>query len=348
MKSSVSYQRERIQDKVIIFKESRNHFRAIEEATARFNRQLEEIEKKCSDSSENPDELFKATINAIDEMGIASEEFELSVGNDKKTIKDAQAEFRAKTNHIVSKSYLFNHARTWPQGYQGDYIMLEAVYRNTPLSSGIGYYLDRYVLSSTLSVAVRSRREALRDILRKEIEKRKDPKILDIACGSCRELLEIAPDIKKAKKITCIDFDSDSLKFSLDRLSYAGLQPEQIEFRKYNALRMVNYERNLREFGMQDIIYSTGFFDYLEDEVLIRLLSSLYKLLSPKGSLIASFKECLRYKNFDTQWLVEWDGFKQRTVEDMYNLFRKAWIPHTALTTVRDSSGVIIFFTATK
>ena len=348
MEKTKEYQQEGVYV-VLPRKESKKHFTSIKDATERFIRQLKEIERRCVNPDEDTDKLFEATKKAIDEMGLACEEFEMIVDNDKKAIKDAQVEFRAKTNHIVSKSYLFNRARTWPQGYQGDYIMLEAIYRNTPLSSGIGYYLDRYVLASTLSVAVRGRRETLRDILKKEIEKRESPKILDIACGSSRELLEISPDIvRTGARIICVDFDSDALTFSADRLSYADHLIENVEFRRYNALRMVNHERNLREFGMQDIIYSTGLFDYLEDEVLIRLLGSLYKLLAPKGSLIASFKDCQRYKSYYTEWFLAWDGFKQRTVEDMYELFKKAGIPHTALTTVRENSGVIIFFTTTK
>ncbi len=348
MEKTKEYQQEGVYV-VLPRKENKRHFISIKDATERFNSQLKEIERRCVNPDEDPDKLFEATKKAIDEMGIACEEFEMTVDNDKKAIKDAQVEFRAKTNHIVSKSYLANHARTWPQGYQGDYLMLEAVYRNTPLSTGIGYYLDKYLLSSTLSVAVRARRETLRDILKKEIEKRESPKILDIACGSCRELLELSSDIiKTGARTICVDFDSDALTFSADRLSYADHLIENVEFRRYNALRMVNHDRNLREFGVQDVIYSTGLFDYLEDEVLIRLLSSLYKLLAPKGSLIASFKDCQRYKSYYNEWFLEWDGFKQRTLKDMYNLFKEAGIPYTALTTVRESSGVIIFFTATK
>jgi SAM-dependent methyltransferase len=334
---------------VLPIKESKKYSTSIKDATEQFNRRLEEIEKRCINPDEDPEKLFNATQKAIDEMGIACEEFETAVDNDKNAIKDAQAEFRARTNHIVSKSYLFNRARTWPQGYQGDYLMLENIYRNSPLSTGIGYYLDKYVLASTLSVAVRARRETLRDILKKEIEIRESPKILDIACGSSRELLEISPNIIKARaKTICIDFDSDALAFSADRLSYADRLIEHLEFRRYNALRMVNHDRNLREFGVQDIIYSTGLFDYLEDDILIRLLSSLYKLLAPKGNLIASFKDCQCYKSYYNEWFLAWDGFKRRTLTDMYNLFKEAGIPYSALTTVRESSGVIIFFNATK
>ena len=72
---------------------------------------------------------------------VACQSFERHV-SDKNIIRDAQIRFREKTNPILSKSYFINRARTWPQGYQGDYKMLENIYRNTPLSDGIGYYLD--------------------------------------------------------------------------------------------------------------------------------------------------------------------------------------------------------------
>ncbi len=66
--------------------------------------------------------------------------FEIAI-EDKEVVRDAQVRFREKTNPILSKSYCINRTRTWPQGYQGDHKTLEGIYRNTPLSEGIGYYL---------------------------------------------------------------------------------------------------------------------------------------------------------------------------------------------------------------
>ena len=67
---------------------------------------------------------------------------------------------------------------------------------------------------------------------------------------------------------------------------------------------MINHERNLKEFGQQDVIYSVGLFDYLDDDVLTRLLGTLYRLLSPGGRLITSFKDSRRYATFDNKWLL--------------------------------------------
>ena len=59
---------------------------------------------------------------------------------------------------------------------------------------------------------------------------------------------------------------------------------------------MFDLDTAQKEFGMKDIIYSIGFFDYLPDEFLVKLLSSLYLLLKPGGKLIASFKDANRYR----------------------------------------------------
>jgi SAM-dependent methyltransferase len=321
----------------------------LDKAIENFNRQLEGIEKRCSDTAENPDELKGETVKVMNDMVSICEKFEQGVDYDKSIIEAAQVKFREKTDQILSKSYCINRARTWPQGYQGDYMTLETIYRNTPLSEGIGYYLDRYALSSTLAVAVRERIVKLQEILREELIKRESPKVLDIACGSCREIHGLVTEIRRSEaRFTCVDLDSDALNFAMNRLSYTDLLPEHTQFFKYNALRMFDHELNMEEFGMQDIIYSVGYFDYLPDDFLVKLLNALYMLLKPGGKLIAAFKDTERYRYQDFHWIVNWDGFLQRNEDEFDRLFKKAKIPESALSKTRERTGVIIFYTMEK
>jgi len=323
-------------------------FRMLDAAIDTFASQLEYLDQKSQDPLANPDEMLILTTKAIMDMGSAAERFESEMDSDKAALEDARSSLRLKTQHLFAKSF-FNRGRTWPQGHPGDYNMIEFLYRNTPLSSGIGLYLDKYFLATTLSVAVRERKETLRSLLAEELSLRSGLRILDVACGSCREIFELAsPIAQTGSRVTCIDFDQDALAFGAQRISYAGVAAENVTFRKYNALKMVNHDRNVNEFGFQDIIYSVGFFDYLEDELLVRLLGSLYNLLSTGGKLIASFKDCRRYRTFDTTWLLDWDAFYQRTEEDMWELLLRAGIPREALATTREKSGVIVFFAASK
>ena len=313
--------------------------------------QLEGIEQKCRNSDESPESILKETRTAVDVLCEACKSFEAEV-KDRDIIRDAQVRFRIKTNPLLSKSHCIHRVRTWPQGYQGDYKTLESIYRNTPLSEGIGYYLDLCCLDFPLGVAVRNRIEKLEGMLREELQSRTAPSVLNIACGSCREVFELATDIEQSgAKFTCIDLDNDALAFAANRLSFTNISPvtsDQVILRKYNAVRMFDHEMNMNEFGMQDIIYSVGLFDYLPTDFLTNLLRALYKMTKPGGKLIASFKDANRYRSQEYHWIFDWDGFLQRNEEDFRNILFDAGIPSSAITETREDSGVIIFYLIDK
>ena len=327
------------------------HIRTLDEATEIFNRQLAEIEQRCLNPDENMEKILDSTKNALDRVCEACESFERQV-KDKNILRDAQIRFREKTNSMISKSYFLNRARTWPQGYQGDYKMLENIYRNTPLSEGIGYYLDLSLLNAQLARSVRNRLQKLEYLLKTDLKKRQKPSVLNIACGSCREVFELAPEIENSgAKFTCIDLDNDALAFAANRLSFTNISPvtsEQVVLRKYNAVRMFDHDLNMNEFGKQDIIYSVGFFDYLPSDFLVSLFKALYDLLNPGGLLITSFKDANRYRHQDYHWLVDWDGFLQRSEEDFKNIFFDAQIPDSAISETRVDSDIIVFYCITK
>lgn len=330
-----------------VSEETERYNELLDSATERFNKELELIEKRCHDPNENPEELLNATKKAMDEMITVCAEFEQGV-KDKDVIHNARIAFYEKTNPILSRSYCINRTRTWPQGGQGDYKTLEMIYKNTPLSEGIGYYLDLCALNAPLAVAVRNRIMKLEKILMAEIQKRQFPLLMNIACGSCRELMGIAPEIIDSEaKVICVDTDNDALAFAQDRLSYAGII-NQVELRKYNAIRMFDDEMNMTEFGKQDIIYSVGLFDYLPDDFLVKLLRALYNLLNTGGRLIAAFKDSSRYRSQDYHWVANWDGFLQRKEEDFMNILSQAGIPYNAISELCEDTGIIVFYTVAK
>jgi SAM-dependent methyltransferase len=345
---AVFYQAEKSSEDVLFVSEKRAKYAEMLDAAAdRFNKELEAIEKRSADPAESDENIMDAVKGAID--GVISVCGEVERGlQDKDMIREVRVRFYEKTDPILSKSYLIRRTRTWPQGYQGDYKTLETIYKKTPHSSGIAYYLDLFGLNAPLAEGVRNRIKKLSELLRKELAERQQPFILNIACGSCRELMGIAPEIMSSgAHITCVDTDNDALALAQDRLSYAGVI-EQVELRKYNALRMFDDEMNLMEFGPQDIIYSVGLFDYLPDDFLIKLLRALYNLLHPKGKLIAAFKDAERYRSQDYHWLSDWDGFLQRTETDFLRILDQAGIPYSSLSITREETGIIVFYSAIK
>lgn len=309
---------------------------------------LGRFEEKCLQPDADSKKLLEEFTVLNDAMLDACAVFEYQVA-DMEIIKQVRASFIEKTNPFFSKSYLFNRVRTWPQGHQGDFMTLELNYRKATLSEGIGYYFDKYFLAAPLAVAVRERLYKMRDLLKNELDSRISPKVLDVACGSCREVFELSPEIKASgAKIMCLDLDTDALKFALERFSNAGVLSNQVDFLSYNALRMFDYETAERDFGKQDVIFSLGFFDYLPDDFLVKLLKSLYLLLAPGGKLIAPFKEGTRYRSHEFHWFAHWDGFLQRSKPDFDRILKQAEIPESALSMTQIDSGAIIFYSAEK
>jgi extracellular factor (EF) 3-hydroxypalmitic acid methyl ester biosynthesis protein len=349
MQNSWGYENEGINENaLLVSEESEKYISYLEATTDHYMETLRDIERRCINKEGDPESIFQELTVLNDSMLQVCEQFEKLV-NDEAAIKAAQVAFRDKTESIFSKSYGGNRVRTWPQGYQGDYKTIEFLYRNTPMSEGIGYYLDKYMLSTTLAVGVRERMQKLAELLKSELVSRQSPKILDIACGSCREMHEIVPEIEKSgAHFKCIDLDSEALDFALSRLTYAGLSANNAEFIQYNALRLFDYETAVSSFGTQDIIYSVGYFDYLPDDFLAKLLNTLYLMLNPGGKLIAAFKDATRYRSQGYHWIADWDGFLQRTPVDFERLFEQAEISVNALSITRVKSGSIIFYTATR
>jgi extracellular factor (EF) 3-hydroxypalmitic acid methyl ester biosynthesis protein len=318
------------------------------QAIERYVEELRTIERRIASGEVEEDAVLREIVDLNDSVLKVCARFEAEV-KDENVIKATRSYFRKRTHTILSKSYFLNRSRTWPQGYQGDYQTIEVIYRNTPMSDGLGYYLDRYALSSALADAVRGRLEKLTELLQAELSARQDPKVLDIACGSCREISNLIPEIRTSgASVKCIDLDPDALDFAMNRLSFADLSPNSVSFIKYNALRLFDLDIAHAEFGPQDIIYSVGYFDYLPDDFLVKMLRSLYQLLNKGGRLIAAFKDAERYKAEEHHWIGDWDGFLQRTVKDFERIFEEAGIPADKMTMTRDRTGVIVFYSSTK
>jgi hypothetical protein len=266
---------------------------------------------------------------------------EADMGGDVELLRRAQDRFRAATDPVFLRSWLMRRIRTWPEGYPGDYLTLEAMYGGPrPASEGVGAHLDRYAASRTLAVAVRSRLRKLAALLRERAEGERLPsRWLNLACGSCRELLSVPA--AAGRTVLGVDQDPRALAYARDLVAPTG---HALETRDMNALRFARAEQTLRRFGPQDVIYSAGLFDYIETETLVRLLAGLHGALAPEGLLLASFKDRRRYDTQDYHWISRWHFFLQRTEEEFRAIVERAGVPPHRYTVERDESGVILFF----
>ncbi len=267
-------------------------------------------------------------------------------------LKEIKRRFRVLVGGFAYQSFIVKRATDKPLGYPGDYELLEAIYDNCLLSEGIGLYFDKSFLDNNYAVAVRNRKDKMKIILSEFINSSALPivKILNLACGSCREIKELpsGPIVRKNRIVfECVDQDENALEFAKGAL---GKLPGNIEIKFYreNILDMLDkpsYYDGLM--GKQDLIYSIGLADYLPDRILKRLILFCFRLLRPRGRLIITHKDIDKYKPLEPDWFCNWT-FIPRNREKLANLMRVSGIDDYSVAIERDGSQVIIFLIVTR
>jgi hypothetical protein len=272
--------------------------------------------------------------------------------SDKTVMQRIKENFRQLVGVWVYKSVIVKRGFDKPRGYPGDYQMLEIVYDNKPISRNIGSYFDNNFLKSPYAVAVRIRKNRLRELLEKFIGETKLNKfnIFNIACGSCREILELLPNLATRSSVlfTCLDWDEEALNFSRDILLPIAPQNVEFKFVKEDIMNMVKDEKVARSFFGQNLVYSIGLIDYLPDRVLKKLIQALYGLLQKDGKLILTHKN--REKTFPSippDWFCDWK-FVSRNKEEAVKLLYNCGISKFSLSIESDDFGYIYYFIITK
>lgn len=272
--------------------------------------------------------------------------------SDKKIINKVKDNFRKLVGTWIYKSSIVKRGFEKPRGYPGDYKMLEIVYDDKPLSKDFGIYSDNCFLKSPYAEAVRIRKDRLRELTQDFINKSELNKIeiLNIACGSCREIKELFPNIKNKNPIifTCLDWDEEALIFSEKALLPNSLPNISFKFLKEDIMNIVKSKSPEKTYGKYDLIYSIGLIDYLPDRVLKRLIYALYLLLKKDGQLILTHKN--KEKTFPPlppDWFCDWK-FVSRNKEETIKLFHESGLSKFSLSTQSDDFEYIYYFTIIK
>ena len=178
-----------------------------------------------------------------------------------------------------------------------------------------------------------------------------DIDILNIGCGSCREIAETLSDGRKpVKKVhfNLVDQDEEALLFSEKALKLTKSDHSTFKFFPHNILDYLRKEQKYLDIlGKQDLVYSIGVTDYLPDRMLKKLISFCLKLLKPKGTLVLAHKDREAYKPVASDWWCDWT-FYPRDEKKILKMLSECETSGFDLKTEREKSNIIMFFTLTK
>jgi extracellular factor (EF) 3-hydroxypalmitic acid methyl ester biosynthesis protein len=178
-----------------------------------------------------------------------------------------------------------------PKGYAGDFMMMEMIYRNEPDGDGkFGKVIDSWCLQQTAARAIRARRKLLGGLIRQHCDERSREqgpiRIMNLACGSNRELFDFLQSCDYSSRIeaTCVDIDSEALQYTNQHVNTFS-HNASIRLMNENLVRWA-LGKVKHEFGTNDLVYSSGLTDYLDNELFSRLINRCYQHLKPGGLLI--------------------------------------------------------------
>lgn len=268
---------------------------------------------------------------------------------DESLIKNIKKLFRECGLPMGMTSEIIKHAFLKPSGYAGDYGIIEIVYDNRILSRGLGYVADRIFLNDDYARAVRSRKDSIKARLAGYLKNGPEQRleILNIACGSCREIKEMISenrfDDSKKFSFTLIDQDQEALDFS--RKALAGA-PLNFEFR-YIRNSVYDYlkdpESHREALANRDIIYTIGLADYIPGPALKSLMVFLFGLLKPGGKLLIAHKDSRNFRPLAPDWWCDWT-FHLRDEAELRRMVETCGIENFSLTIEREADTNIIFF----
>ncbi len=285
---------------------------------------------------------FKECLNSFFEK---AELFENSIC-EKVLVRKIKRVFRKVFYDCISQSSYMRRGVLKPFGYPGDFEIVEAMYDNRPISKGLGFLFDLYFLDNNYVGAVRSRKEKMKQILKEALKKKKDINILNLACGSSREIFEIfneEPDsLSQIRNFVLLDQDKRALDFSKDRIGQFS-NSSNFEYIENDVLAFLReYKKWIEKWGEFDLIYSIGLADYLPNSVLGPLANYGFQMLSPEGKFIIAHKNTKVFTSPISDWGADWK-FLPRNENDVENLLETC-LKEKFLTRFLESDDPLLFY----
>lgn len=244
-------------------------------------------------------------------------------------IKEKAKEFFRKELHEFYKDAAFT-ARAWekPQGYAGDFIMMNQIYENK--FEGVSLFsklIHKWGINETSSLSVRYRRGYLKNKI-ESLGSDKPITIGSLACGPAKEMVDFLADLdpKASKNYTFVLMDQDK-----SALLSAKREINNIKFKRQldcttifiplsvrGVLECSETATEVSKIGF-DLLYTAGLYDYLTQPVAKLLTNQIAEWVNPEGQLIVGNFHPNNPTHSISEFATEW-SLIHRTEEQMMDL----------------------------
>jgi ubiquinone/menaquinone biosynthesis C-methylase UbiE len=175
---------------------------------------------------------------------------------------------------MQSLKTLQGHVCMKPYGYDGDFEIIDKIYSNYHSEILVFKKWDSFFQSQDACVAVRNRKSFFINMLN-QLEQ--GSKILNLGCGPCKDLLDYS--IQNTKKLSFVNVDIDQKAIDYSKIILKDAESINYEFIKVNILKYIPDQKF-------DLIWSSGLFDYVNDNTFVHLIKRFVSFLKPEGKLV--------------------------------------------------------------
>lgn len=182
---------------------------------------------------------------------------------------------------LIDESPLHQRTRHKPMGYAGDFLLIDWIYTQKIGGSRIGRFFDQLFHSYEAAAAVRNRKDFfIRKCNELANTRKKRVDVLDIGCGSCRDVIEAHSVCDNGTQFYyhCVDHEEEAINYASELLAGSGIS-ERVKLDCTNAFKISTDKE-------YDLIWSAGFFDYLNNRTASLLIRKMWRNLKPGGQFI--------------------------------------------------------------
>ena len=213
-----------------------------------------------------------------------------------------------------------------PNGYAGDYEMMNMIHRNQPEGRSLFEKLIHLLLVGQWPAkSVRNRIAHLGETLISEtarvVRSGKTARILNVGCGPAREVQDFlkATQLSNQAEFTLVDFNEETLAYASQKLGEVKREFSRQTTIRTQQLSVYELLKRTQRRGVEtekfDLIYCAGLFDYLSPQTGHALIDLWYDWLEPGGLLlIANMNDTKPFRHF-IEFILDWQLIYRNSAE---------------------------------
>lgn len=224
---------------------------------------------------------------------------------------------------------------TKPRGYDGDFEIIERIYAHWRSPNPALTKWDDFFHAQAAPQAVRNRKRYFLDWLaaQETLTNGDGLRLLNVGSGPARDVFEhFTAHPESRVQVECVDSDADAISHAA---ALCAPFANRLQFHRTNALRF-------RPQGRFQLIWSGGLFDYLSDDLFIRLLRRLWSSLAPNGELVVGNFSPANLSRTYMELLGRW-ALIHRSETELTALASRCEVPLESIRVTAEPEGVNLF-----